>query len=192
MRYFRSLSTKNELQAFPSKPWHTNINLVETRRSRATVVDIGFEVTKASGAEAPMMHKLFEREQYRPCPASCVLPGTTATSVLDAKRVNSRIDNIFGFEKHYIRGQQKMKLRVSLAFCVMLAMALGRIKEKQKELMRSIFFFDFSSKPHGANPSSYLHIDDGSWYSDIRNSCGNVSGYPDIPRGGTRRGMLSY
>lgn len=55
-----------------------------------------------------------------------------------AERVNSRIDNVFGFEKHYIRGQQKMKLRVSLALCVMLAMALGRIKEKQKESMRSL------------------------------------------------------
>ena len=54
------------------------------------------------------------------------------------ERVNSRIDNVFGFEKHYIRGQRKMKLRVTLALCVMLAMALGRIKEKQKELMRSL------------------------------------------------------
>jgi len=54
------------------------------------------------------------------------------------ERVNSRIDNVFGFEKHYIRGQKKMKLRVSLALCVMLATALGRIKEKQKELMRSL------------------------------------------------------
>ena len=54
------------------------------------------------------------------------------------ERVNSRIDNVFGFEKHYIRGQQKMKVRVSVALCVMLAMALGRIKEKQKELMRSL------------------------------------------------------
>ena len=31
-----------------------------------------------------------------------------------------------------------MKLRVTLALCVMLAMALGRIREKQKELMRSL------------------------------------------------------
>ncbi len=54
------------------------------------------------------------------------------------ERVNSRIYNVFGFEKHYIRGQQKMKVRVSLALCVMLAMALGRIKEKQKELIRSL------------------------------------------------------
>jgi hypothetical protein len=31
-----------------------------------------------------------------------------------------------------------MKIKVSLALCVMLAMALGRIKENQKELMRSL------------------------------------------------------
>ena len=54
------------------------------------------------------------------------------------ERVNSRIDNVFGFEKHFIRGLEKMRIKVSLALCVMLAMALGRIKENQKELMRSL------------------------------------------------------
>ena len=53
------------------------------------------------------------------------------------ERVNSRIDNVFGFEDHFIRGLKKMKVRISIALCVMLAMALGRIKEKQKKLMRS-------------------------------------------------------
>ena len=48
------------------------------------------------------------------------------------ERVNSRIDNVFGFEKHFIRGLEKMKIKVSLALCVMLAMALGRIKENLK------------------------------------------------------------
>jgi hypothetical protein len=54
------------------------------------------------------------------------------------ERVNSRMDVSFGFEQHYIRGLKKMKLRCSVALCVMLAMALGRIKEKQKGLMRSL------------------------------------------------------
>lgn len=53
------------------------------------------------------------------------------------ERVNSRLDVSFGFEKHFIRGQKKMELRVGLALCVMLAMAVGRIKEKDQELMRS-------------------------------------------------------
>ena len=54
------------------------------------------------------------------------------------ERVNSRLDVSFGFERHYIRGLQKMQLRCSIALCLMLAMALGRIKEKQKEKMRSL------------------------------------------------------
>jgi len=54
------------------------------------------------------------------------------------ERVNSRIDVSFGFELHTIRGMAKMKLRCGLALCVMLAMAVGRIKEKQREKMRSL------------------------------------------------------
>jgi hypothetical protein len=54
------------------------------------------------------------------------------------ERVNSRLDVSFGFERHYIRGLDKMKLRCSVALCVMLAMALGRIREKQKKRMRSL------------------------------------------------------
>lgn len=54
------------------------------------------------------------------------------------ERVNSRLDVSFGFELHTIRGMTKMKVRCGLALCVMLAMALGRIKEKQPEKMRSL------------------------------------------------------
>lgn len=54
------------------------------------------------------------------------------------ERVNSRLDVSYGFELHTIRGMSKMKLRCGLALCVMLAMALGRIKEKQAEKMRSL------------------------------------------------------
>jgi hypothetical protein len=54
------------------------------------------------------------------------------------ERVNSRLDVSFGFEKHFIRGQRKMEIRVGLALCVMLAMAVGRIKQEQTELMRSL------------------------------------------------------
>ena len=54
------------------------------------------------------------------------------------ERVNSRLDVSFGFERHFIRGQKKMEIRVGLALCVMLAMAVGRIKEQQQELMRSL------------------------------------------------------
>lgn len=54
------------------------------------------------------------------------------------ERVNSRIEVSFGFERHYIRGLQKMKLRCGLALSVMLAIALGRLRQKQPELIRSL------------------------------------------------------
>ncbi len=54
------------------------------------------------------------------------------------ERVNSRLDVSYGFEDHTIRGIKKMRLQSSLALIVMLAMAVGRIKEKQKEKMRSL------------------------------------------------------
>jgi hypothetical protein len=54
------------------------------------------------------------------------------------ERVNSRLDVSFGFERHFIRGLQKMEIRVGLALCVMLAMAVGRIKEQRQDLMRSL------------------------------------------------------
>lgn len=55
------------------------------------------------------------------------------------ERVNGRLDESFGFEKHYIRGIKKMKIKCGIALCVMLAMAVGRIKENQPDKMRSLF-----------------------------------------------------
>ena len=54
------------------------------------------------------------------------------------ERVNSRIDNVYGFEKHFIRGKAKMTMRISLSLVIMLAMAVGRIKMNAKEDMRSL------------------------------------------------------
>lgn len=54
------------------------------------------------------------------------------------ERVNSRIDRVLGFEQHFIRGKDKMTTRVTLALVVLLAMALGRIKANQQDLMRSL------------------------------------------------------
>jgi hypothetical protein len=54
------------------------------------------------------------------------------------ERVNSRIDRVFGFEVHFIRGKKKMETKITLALVVLLAMALGRIKADQKHLMRSL------------------------------------------------------
>lgn len=54
------------------------------------------------------------------------------------ERVNSRIDQVLGFERHTIRGLQKMQTRMGLALAVMLAMALGRIRMGHPDQMRSL------------------------------------------------------
>jgi hypothetical protein len=54
------------------------------------------------------------------------------------ERVNSRLDGSFQFERHYIRGQKKMQLRVGLALIVMLALAVGHLKDGEKEKIRSL------------------------------------------------------
>ena len=54
------------------------------------------------------------------------------------ERVNSRLDENFGFEKHTIRGMKKMRLRVGLALVVMLALAAGSIEAGRAEQMRSL------------------------------------------------------
>lgn len=54
------------------------------------------------------------------------------------ERVNSRMDESFGFERHFIRGGKKMKLRCGLALIVMLGMAYGRVKQKQPDKLRSL------------------------------------------------------
>ena len=52
------------------------------------------------------------------------------------ERVNSRLDCVLGFERHTIRGGKKMKMRMTLALIVMLAMALGRIRDGQSDQLR--------------------------------------------------------
>jgi hypothetical protein len=54
------------------------------------------------------------------------------------ERVNSRLDVSFGFERHYIRGLAKMKMRAGLALVILLALAVGRIRAGQKDRMRSL------------------------------------------------------
>jgi len=54
------------------------------------------------------------------------------------ERVNSRFDVSLGFERHYIRGLKKMRLRCGLALLVMLAMAVGRLRQNQREHLRSL------------------------------------------------------
>ena len=52
------------------------------------------------------------------------------------ERVNSRIDNMFGFEKHTIRGLKNMNTRVTLALILMLTFAVGKTVEKKPDEVR--------------------------------------------------------
>lgn len=52
--------------------------------------------------------------------------------------MNSRIDQVLGFERHTVRGLKKMEARVGIALVVLLAMAVGRIEAGQQEQMRSL------------------------------------------------------
>jgi len=88
----------------------------------------------AGGAGAVEM----ERRRFVPVPRDSykwkrLYRGRTAV-----ERVNSRLDVSFGFERHFIRGMEKMRFRVGLALVVMLAMAVGAIESKRWEQMRSL------------------------------------------------------
>ena len=79
-----------------------------------------------------------DRRVFTPLARSSVSWRTLYRKRTAVERVNSRLDVSFGFERHFIRGLAKMRLRCSLALCVMLAMALGRIRTRKLEHMRSL------------------------------------------------------
>ena len=79
-----------------------------------------------------------DRRRFTPLARSSYAWEREYKSRTAVERVNSRIDNVYGFERHFIRGLKKMESKCSLALLVMLAMAIGRIKQKQPELMRSL------------------------------------------------------
>lgn len=79
-----------------------------------------------------------ERRIFTPLARSSYSWGSLYKKRTAVERVNSRLDVSFGFEHHFIRGIKKMHCRCSLALCVMLAMALGRVREKRPDLMRSL------------------------------------------------------
>ncbi len=54
------------------------------------------------------------------------------------ERINARLDNSFGFERHFVRGRAKMKARLGLALAVMMALALGSVAAGRPERMRSL------------------------------------------------------
>jgi hypothetical protein len=54
------------------------------------------------------------------------------------ERVNSRIDQVYGLEHHFIRGLERMRLRISLTMLVMLGTAVAWVKLKKPENVRSL------------------------------------------------------
>ena len=54
------------------------------------------------------------------------------------ERINARLDDGFRFERHTIRGKDKMTMRVGLALAVMMALALGSIRAEAHDRMRSL------------------------------------------------------
>ena len=56
----------------------------------------------------------------------------------DALCADKGYDDTNGFERHFIRGLAKMRLRCGLALVVMVALALWHAKAKRVELVRSL------------------------------------------------------
>lgn len=54
------------------------------------------------------------------------------------ERVNARIDQVYGFERHFIRGKAKVRLRLGLALLVMLGTALAWVEMKNPQRLRSL------------------------------------------------------
>ena len=52
----------------------------------------------------------------------------------EVERLNGRIDRDYMFNDHFIRGQKKMNMMLTLTFIVMLTMAKGHIKNKQENI----------------------------------------------------------
>ena len=52
----------------------------------------------------------------------------------EVERINGRLDRDYMFNDHFIRGQEKMELMVDLSFLVMLTIAKGHIKNKQRNI----------------------------------------------------------
>jgi len=79
-----------------------------------------------------------DRRVFTPLARSSYRWKTLYKKRTSVERVNSRLDVSFGFEQHFIRGLKKMRLRMGLALIVMLAMALGRAREKLLDRLRSL------------------------------------------------------
>lgn len=88
--------------------------------------------------KAVRIHLKEDRRRFTPVARSSYKWDSIYKLRTSVERVNSRIDNVYGFENHYIRGLKKMRFRCSLALLMMLVLAIGRIKQNRPDLMRSL------------------------------------------------------
>jgi len=113
----------------------------ETLKYRCPAKHYGIECQSAgscpaeTGVRIPLSQ---DRRIFTPLARSTYKWKRTYKKRAAVERVNSRLDVSFGFENHFIRGREKMKLRCGLALMVMLAMALGRVREKRLDKLRSL------------------------------------------------------
>ena len=52
----------------------------------------------------------------------------------EIERLNGRLDRDYMFNDHFKRGQKKMDMMLKISFIVMLTIAKGHIKNKQKKI----------------------------------------------------------
>jgi len=113
----------------------------ETLKYRCPAAHYGFDCAGAEQcplARATRIPLSTDRRVFTPIARSSYRWETLYRSRSAVERLNGRLDENFGFEHHTIRGLPKMRMRVTLAFSVMLAMAAGRVSEQRYTLMRSL------------------------------------------------------
>jgi hypothetical protein len=79
-----------------------------------------------------------DRRIFVPVPRSSLKWERLYAKRTAVERVNSRLDVSFMFERHYIRGKAKMKLRVGIAVIIMLALAYAAFKNNSHQQIRSL------------------------------------------------------
>ena len=79
-----------------------------------------------------------DRRIFKPLPYSSYKWDRIYARRSSVERTNSRLDGSFGLEKHFIRGLNKMRLKVDLALIVMSSMALGQARENRMDCIRSL------------------------------------------------------
>lgn len=97
----------------------------------------------AGGKRCPISHSIriplsVDRRVFTPLARSSYRWAQVYKRRTSVERVFSRLDVSYGFEHHTMRGLQKIETRLSLVFCIMLAIAVARTREQRPHLARSL------------------------------------------------------